>query len=162
MQITSPARARPLNISDRSAYIANMRVLCIARHPFLSEHLCRYFEAMSLEAIPCVGINEATRLIPIRNPDAVICDYDLLATMSLTKWETDPVLSTVPIIAVSLTRHPGEAHVLDVNGIAGFLYLPTLDPDDAHRVLAAARRKGGVAAPTVLPWQGSTPAAQLR
>jgi DNA-binding NarL/FixJ family response regulator len=139
-----------------------MRVLCIARHPYLSEHLCRYFSALGVETTPCVGIHEAAKLIPIRSPDAVICDYDLLATMSLRKWEEDPDLATMPVIAVSLTRHPGEAHLLDVNGIAGFLYLPTLDAEDAYRVLSAARRKGGVAAPSVLPWPGSAPAAQLR
>jgi hypothetical protein len=111
---------------------------------------------------PCVGIREAMRLVRAQRPDAVICDYDLLATSSLVQWEQDPTLANVPIIAVSLTRHPGEAHLLDVNGIAGFLYLPTLDPEDAHRVLAAARRNGGVAAPSALPWAGSASAAQLR
>ena len=52
-----------------------------------------------------------------------------------------------------MTRHPGEVHVLDVNGIAGFLYLPTLDAEDACRLLAAVRRKtGGINPPSVLPW----------
>ena len=138
-----------------------MRVLCIGRHPFLSEHFCRFFQRLGVETIPCVGIAEAPESIRIENPDAVICDYDLLATISLSAWEQDPALAQVPIIAVSLTRNPGETHLLDTNGIAGFLYLPTLDLDDAHRVLAAARRKGGVEAPTVLPWLGSVQAAQL-
>ena len=139
-----------------------MRVLCIGRHPYLSDHFCRFFDGYGVKTTPCVGIGEAMRLVPMHNPDAVICDYDLLATISLAEWERDPLLSRVPIIAVSLTRHPGEAHLLDVNGIAGFLYLPTLDPEDAHRVLAAARRNGGVTAPSALPWAGSTSAAQLR
>jgi DNA-binding NarL/FixJ family response regulator len=138
-----------------------MRVLCIGRHPFLSEHLCRFFQRLGVETIPCVGIADAPESIRIENPDAVICDYDLLATSSLSAWERDPNLSQVPIIAVSLTRNPGETHLLDANAIAGFLYLPTLDLDDAHRVLAAARRRGGVEAPTALPWPGSVQAAQL-
>jgi hypothetical protein len=52
-----------------------------------------------------------------------------------------------------MTRHPGEVHVMDVNGIAGFLYLPTLDAEDACRLLAAVRRKtGAINPPSVLPW----------
>jgi hypothetical protein len=87
----------------------------------------------------------------------------LLATISLARWETDPLLSRIPLIAVSLTRNPGEAHLLDINGIAGFLYLPTLDRDDALRLLAAVTRKhSGVTIPDVLPWPGSRPVAQLR
>jgi hypothetical protein len=44
----------------------------------------------------------------------------------------------MPVIAVSLTRRPHEAHLLDVNGIAGFLYLPLLDRDAAMRIISAA------------------------
>jgi hypothetical protein len=44
---------------------------------------------------------------------------------------------------VSLTRHAEELQLLDVNGIAGFLYLPTLDRSAALKILyaAAARPK---------------------
>ena len=38
----------------------------------------------------------------------------------------------MPVIAVSLTRRPHEAHLLDVNGIGGFLYLPLLDRNAAQ------------------------------
>ena len=144
-------------------YIACMRVLCVGRHPFLSEHLGRFFETLGVETIPCVGMAEAEVVARRRGPDAVICEYDLLATISLARWENDPILARIPLIAVSLTRHPGEAHLLDINGIAGFLYLPTLDRDDALRLLTAVRRKrGGVTLPDVLPWPGSRPVAQLR
>jgi hypothetical protein len=140
-----------------------MRALCIGRHPFLSEHLCRFFASLGLDTVPCVGFEEAARLVPVHEPDAVICDYDLLATISLAHWEQDPVLSEVPVIAVSLTRHPGEAHLLDINGIDGFLYLPTLDREDARRLLAAIRPKRTRIDPSnVLPWPGTTPVAQFR
>lgn len=140
-----------------------MRVLCVARHRFLSEHLCRFFETLGVDTMPCVGMAEAQSSIATSHPDAVICDYDLLATMPIASWESDPAVADVPVIAVSLTRHPGEAHVLDVNGIAGFLYLPTLEADDAQRLLAAVRRKsGGINPPHVLQWPGTTPVAQLR
>ena len=102
-------------------------------------------------------------MVPAHQADAVICDYDLLATMSLADWEQDPAVADVPMIAVSLSRHPEEAHPLDVNGIAGFLYLPTLDPEAARRLLTAIRpKRSRIDPPNVLPWPGTTPIAQLR
>ncbi|HVX40913.1 MAG TPA: hypothetical protein VHB25_15190 [Gemmatimonadaceae bacterium] len=142
-----------------------MRVLCVGRHPYLSEHLCRFFEQLDVQPSPCVGLADAAEQIRAVDPDAVICDYDLLATACLSDWETDPVLASVPIIAVSMTRHPGEAHLLDVNGVAGFLYLPTLDLEHAQRVFASVRRKRnrGIHPPDTLPWSGTTtPIAQMR
>jgi len=144
-----------------------MRVLCIARHEFLAEHLCRVFEGIGVATAPCVGAAAAIAMVPKHEPDVVICDYDMLATMSLAEWEHNQLLRDIPVIAVSLTRHPGEAHLLDVNGIAGFIYLPTLEPADAQRLLAGLRRdRGGVIAPaasTAQPWPRTTPSvAQLR
>jgi DNA-binding NarL/FixJ family response regulator len=162
--VTGGSRRRePLIFAPAERYIVVMRVLCIGRHQFLSEHLCRFFESLGLETIACVGIREAANLVPMHEPDAVICDYDLLATISLADWERDPALGRLPVIAVSLTRHPGEAHLLDINGIAGFLYLPTLDRDDAQRLLAAIRpTRARIDPPNVLPWPGTTPVAQFR
>lgn len=140
-----------------------MKALCVARHKYLSEHFCRFFDGLGIDTVPCVGMAEATAAVPTHDPDLVICDYDVLATVSLTSWESDPVLARIPFIAVSMTRHPGEAHLLDVNGIAGFLYLPTLEAEDAHRLLSAIRQTRGVIdPPSVLPWQGTTSLAQLR
>jgi len=169
MSVTSDNLARdvsnhPSNIDEAFGYIAGMRLLCVGRHRFLSEHLGRFFEKLDVETIPCVGMAEAAELARRLEPHAIVCDYDLLATFSLAGWESDSVLSKVPLIAVSLTRHPGEAHLLDVNGLAGFLYLPTLDIEDARRVLASVQQKrGGVSAPpTVLQWPGTTPVARAR
>ena len=140
-----------------------MRVVCVGRHQYLSEHLGRFFESLGLDCITCVGLDEATTMVASYDPEAVICEYDLLATMSLGVWESDPVLGSVPVIAVSLTRRPGEGHLIDLNEIAGFLYLPTLDPEDAHRVLGAVQRKrAGINPPTVLPWPGTTQTTHLR
>ena len=161
--VTGGRRLEALNFAPAERYIVAMRVLCVSRHQFLSEHLCRFFRSLGVDTIPCVGIQEAASLVSMHEPDAVICDYDLLATMSLANWERDPALSDVPVIAVSLTRHPGEAHLLDVNGIAGFLYLPTLDREDARRLLAAIRpKRARIDPPNVLPWPETIPVAQFR
>jgi hypothetical protein len=116
---------------------APLRALCIARHCYLSEHIARYFAQMGIATTNAVGLDVAAESMGDA-PDVVICDYDLLATISLDKWENDRLLSVTPVIAVSLTRHAEELHLLDVNGIAGFLYLPTLEQAPALKILHAA------------------------
>ena len=123
-----------------------MRALCVARHRFLSEHFGAWFGAIGIECSAVVGLHEAMAEAATLRPDVVLCEYDLMATAPLDELERDPVLSRTPILAVSLTRRPSEMHLLDVNGIAGLLYLPALSPDDARRVIAAANRP--VAPPT--------------
>jgi hypothetical protein len=115
-----------------------LRALCIARHCFLSEHIARYFAQMGVATTNAVGLESAMQVVGELSPDVVICDYDLLATIPLEKWERNGLLSKTPVIAVSLTRHAEELHLLDVNGIAGFLYLPTLQQAPALRILRAA------------------------
>ena len=117
---------------------ANLRALCIARHCFLSEHIARYFAGMGIDTTQAVGLESALEMAGKALPDVVICDYDLLATISLEMWERDTMLSNVPVIAVSLTRRAQELQLLDINGIAGFLYLPTLETASALRILRAA------------------------
>ncbi len=117
---------------------APLRALCIARHCFLSEHIARYFAAMGVATTNAVGLNSASESVGSVSPDVVICDYDLLAAIPLDRWEHDGLLSKTPVIAVSLTRNAEELHLLDANGIAGFLYLPTLEQASALRILHAA------------------------
>ena len=116
---------------------APLRALCIARHCFLSEHIARYFGSMGLVTTNAVGLDSAIESAGEVSPDLVICDYDLLATIPLEKRERDVLFSTIPVIAVSLTRHAEELHLFDVNGIAGFLYLPTLEQGPALKILHA-------------------------
>jgi CheY-like chemotaxis protein len=127
-----PVQAAPLDQA------AQLRALCIARHCFLSEHIARYFAGMGIVTTEAVGLEAAVEVARRASPHLVICDYDLLATIPLEKWERDELLSNIPVIAVSLTRHSQELHLLDVNGIAGFLYLPTLDSVPALKILHAA------------------------
>ena len=133
-----------------------MRVMCVARHPFLTEHLCRYFDDLGAETVPCVGMDQAMTLVTTSDLDAVICDYDLLAALSSDVWETHALLTAHPVIAVSLTRHPGDAHLRDATGVAGFFYLPTLEADAARAMLAAIGGRGSINPPDVLPWLGTT------
>ncbi len=115
-----------------------LRALCIARHFFLSEHIARYFADIGVLTDQAVGLGAAAELAAKVSPDVVICDYDLLTAISLEKWEQNPLLSTKPVVAVSLTRSSQELHMLDVDGIAGFLYLPTLEAAPALKILSAA------------------------
>jgi hypothetical protein len=117
---------------------APLRALCVARHCFLSEHIARYFAQLGVSTTNAVGLDRAVESAGDVSPDVVICDYDLLASISLDRWENDGLLSKTPVIAVSLTRHAEELHLFDVNGIAGFLYLPTLEEAPALKILHAA------------------------
>ena len=115
-----------------------LRALCVARHSFLSEHIARYFADMGLATTDAVGLDSAARAAKDVSPDVVICDYDVLSAISLQEWENDVLLSNTPVIAVSMTRNAEELQLLEANGIAGFLYLPTLEMAPALRILRAA------------------------
>jgi len=128
-----------------------LRALCIARHCILSEHIARYFAAMGILTTNAVGLESATNGTAESTPDVVICDYDVLASVPLEQWEQDRLLSRTPVVAVSLTRHAEELQLLDANGIAGFLYLPTLDQSAALRILYAAAARPKYALPTPVP-----------
>ena len=130
-----------------------LRALCIARHCILSEHIARYFAEMGVVTTNAVGLESVVQRTADWAPDVVICDYDLLASVPLEQWEEDRLLSQTPVVAVSLTRHAEELHLLDVNGIAGFLYLPTLDQSAALRILyaAAARSRYSLPSPAAGP-----------
>jgi hypothetical protein len=119
---------------------APLSALCVGRHRFLSDHLGLYFSRIGLRTCCVVGLDEALTAVRASAPDVVLCDYDLLATIPIESWEHEAAFERVPVIAVSLTRRPEEMHLLDVNGIGGFLYLPTLDPHAALRVLEMTRR----------------------
>lgn len=115
-----------------------LRALCVGRHPFLSDHFARFFADLGIETEPAVGLDAALAASRIFHPEVIICEYEVLATLPLEAWEKDELLCRMPVIAISLTRRPHEAHLLDVNGIGGFLYLPSLDPESAMRIIAAA------------------------
>jgi DNA-binding NarL/FixJ family response regulator len=115
-----------------------MRAVCIARHRFLSDHIASIFQEAGIECVPAVGFQDGMQRTRAQRPDVVICDYDLLVAAPLREWEQDAVLAEVPIVAVSLTRRPEEAHLVDANGIAGFLYLPGLGDTDVKRAVQGA------------------------
>ena len=117
---------------------SGLRALCVGRHEFLSNHFAHFFSELGIETQAVVGLAQAPGAAREFKPNVVISDYDLLATLSLEAWERDELLSNCPVIAVSLTRRPTEAHLLDVNGIAGFFYLPQMNPSSALRQIAAA------------------------
>lgn len=117
---------------------APIRALCIARHCFLSEHIARYFAQLGVVTTNAVGLDSAAEAVGDIPPDVVICDYDVLANVPLETWEHNTLLAKTPVIAVSLTRNAEELHLLDISGIAGFLYLPTLEQTPALQILKAA------------------------
>jgi hypothetical protein len=134
-----------------------LRALCVGRHRYLSDHFGQFFRKLGVDAATVVGVADAIAVARSHKPDVVFCEYDLLATSPLEPWERDPFLSRVPVIAVSLTRRADEMHLLDVNNIAGFFYLPSLTDDDARRLLHAVRPSAGYSLRSSLDRLASTP-----
>ena len=74
------------------------------------------------------GLSEAARCARSWKPDAVVCDFDVLIAGPLDEWEQDHTLAGLPLVAVSLTRRANEMSAYRTDGVAGVLYLPTLNP----------------------------------
>jgi hypothetical protein len=134
-----------------------MRAVCIARHRILAEHYRDYFADLGIRAVPAVGFGEGIAAARREGAELVLCDYELLATATLEQWEHDDRLTGVPLVAVSLTRRPEDAHAATASGVAGFLYLPTLAPEDVACMLRAATGHGLRAPADALRWPPSAP-----
>ena len=123
-----------------------MRVLCVSRHQYLSEHLCRYFGELGATCEGVVGVPRVVEVAAEFEPHVVVSDGDLVTPSLLDQWTQEPALADVPVLAVSLTRRPDEG-MATVSGSAGAIYLPGLDREMARSVLQAAYRPRGVDAP---------------
>ena len=145
-------------MSPMSRESSELKALCIGRHSYLSDHFGRFFRKLGVDAVSVVGVADAIPAARAHVPDVVFCEYDLLATVPLEPWERDPLLSRIPVIAVSLTRRSDEMHLLDVNNIAGFFYLPALTEEDARRLLHAVRPTAGYSLRSSLDRQVSSAA----
>ena len=133
-----------------------MRMLCVARHRFLSEHLCRYFDGLGMDTVPCVGLRQAkSAMAATTELDVVICDYDLLATTSADRVGVrpggvggpgrrgEPDAASGRRAWARRERHRRTSSTCRRSS-----------PEDAHRVFAGVRRTRGITPPNVLPWPG--------
>jgi hypothetical protein len=127
-----------MNFQPQKSQPQPLRAVCVARHSFLTAHLARYFASLGVTTSEMVGLGLHDDAAERSDADVVICDYDLLTSLPLQKWEQHPLLSKTPVVAVSLTRKSEELHLTEIDGIAGFLYLPTLEPAQALQILRAA------------------------
>lgn len=133
-----------------------MRLLCVGRHRYLSEHLCRVFGELGAECVPVVGAANAPASAARVEPHVVVCDCDLITPAMLDEWAAEPMLVDLPVIAVSLTKRPEEAPRLDRVGVSGVVYLPMLDRGQLAILLVGAPRTRGVTAPAHW-WSQSLP-----
>jgi hypothetical protein len=136
-----------------------MRVLCVGRHAFLSEHICRVFRDAGAECEPAVGAAEVGRKAAEFEPHIVVSDSDLLTPALLDSWSAEPALANVPVLAVSLTHRPELSAPATLSGSAAVLYLPSLETAQVAALLAAAHRPRGVPAPA--DWRVTAPASPL-
>jgi hypothetical protein len=131
-----------------------MRLLCVGRHAYLSEHLCRYFSELGADCAAAVGAGDALVVAESFEPHVVICDCDLITPALLDEWSTAAAFSDIPLVAVSLTRRPEELPPLEMLGVAGVLYLPGLDANQMRVLLGGAHRSRGVSPP--VGWRAPT------
>ena len=124
-----------------------MRLLCVGRHAYLSEHLCRYFRELGADCMAVVGATEVLRVATSYEPHAIVCDCDLITPALLDEWAAEPSVAEVPLLAVSLTRRPEELPPVELLGVAGVLYLPALERSRVLSLLAGAHRRRGVVPP---------------
>jgi len=137
-----------------------MRVLCVGRHAFLSEHLCRVFRDAGAECEPAVGAAEALRRAADFEPHVMVCDCDLVTPALLDSWSAHPELANIPVLAVSLTRRPDDVVPSELcGGLAAVIYLPSLELDQVRRVLDALHRPRGVVVPP--SWRIDQPAPSV-
>ena len=135
-----------------------MRVLCVGRHPVLSEHFCRVFRDAGAKCAPAVGATEALRIALEFEPHVIVIDHDLLTPALLESWALEPSLAEVPALAVSLTRRPEES-APHLGGVAAVIYLPLLDAAQATMLLSGLHRPRGVSAPP--SWRLGIPASSV-
>ena len=136
-----------------------MRVLCVGRHAFLSEHLCRVFSDAGGECEPVVGAGDALKNAASFEPHVAVVDCDLITPAFLDAWSVDTSLAGVPLLAVSLTRRPAELAPGDLCGLAAVVYLPSLEKGQATALLSALHRPRGVDAPSV--WRMRVPTSSV-
>jgi hypothetical protein len=138
-----------------------MRVLCVGRHAFLSEHLCRVFGAVGALCEPAIGPADVPARAARFEPSVVICEGDLLTPQVLASWAHEPALSGVPVIAVSMTPRSDDLIAADLSAAdpAATIYLPSLDRARLVALLDSVRGPRGVSAPRDWRLQDAAPTA---
>lgn len=121
--------------------------MCVARHVFLAEHLCRIFGELGAQCEHAVGIAAAGELAGRSEPHLMVVEDALLSPTVLDDWAAADALRDVPVLAVSLTHRPDECVSVEMSGLAGVIFLPALNREDVMALMDGARRPRGVAAP---------------
>jgi len=124
-----------------------MRLLCVGRHAFLSEHLCRVFTEAGARCEAVVGVSAVAQRAQELEPHVIVCDCDLLTGAVLDGWAAVPALASVPVLSVTLTHRPSELTDAGTCDLRAAVYLPGLDADGVTRLLASVNRPRGVNVP---------------
>jgi hypothetical protein len=109
----------------------------------LRDHVVRLWTGFGVATDGRVGLKPDERQLdepqPASKYDAVLCDYDLLASLTPEECADMPTLRDTPIIATSLNHRADELPVLGLPGVVGFLYLPELTRESALAALDEGR-----------------------
>lgn len=138
-----------------------MHVLCIARHPILSQHIASLCTSAGAGCEPVVGMLEGMRVARSGSHEVVLCEVDLLVPDAMRAWDEDPIVASIPLLAVSLTRRQNETPMLLGAPVSGYLYLPTVGPRDLARALGAACGKPVTAPVDAYRWKHGVESAPI-
>lgn len=139
-----------------------MRVLCVNRHEYLSEHLCRFFRDLGVQCECAVGLPAALALASTFEPQLLVVEGVLLTPAALESIASARALNDVPMLSVSLTPSPAGSEPGDLAGQPEVIYLPALTRDEALALLTAAQSSAGVDVPDDATLPGSRPSAAVR
>ena len=146
-----------------------MRVLCVGRHAFLSEHLCRVFGTVGAVCEPVIGTSGVARAAARFEPQVIVCEGDLLTTPVLESFARERALADVPVLAVSLSPRPDDVvpadlHATDLHATdpTAVIYLPALNRQQIAALLDSVRRPHGVSAPPEWRLQDDSASAHQR
>ncbi|MEP7001858.1 MAG: hypothetical protein ABI969_15325 [bacterium] len=109
--------------------------------------MCRFFGELGAQCESVVGVSAAPRHAASFEPHLVVAESALLSPTVLDSWSNDDALHDIPVLAVSLTHRSDECPSVNMSGLAGVVYLPSLDRAAAATLLQSVWRQRGVDVP---------------
>lgn len=120
-------------------------VMVIDDEPDSVEVATMVLEHFEAEVIPAQSCQEALEMLKTEHPDVILCD---LAMPHLSGWDfieivkQDPILSKIPVVALTAHAMIGDREKVLEAGFSGYLQKPFHPSSFAHDILEALSHNG--------------------